>query len=79
MKCTGNSTRGKGPRDYLNPSLVTQLAHSEVHPLRKLRVGQINSAAQILLTALCSPFCLHNEMLQTTSQHTLLSPYNKLH
>ena len=66
IKCTGNLIDGKGPRAYLNTSVVTQVVPFEVHPLRKVRVGQINSAGQILLTAVCSSLPFTLEMLQTT-------------
>lgn len=65
MKCTANLTDGRGPRAYLNTNVVTQLVPSEEHPLRKLRVGQINSAGQILLTAVCSSLLFTLERLRS--------------
>jgi len=65
-KCTGNLTDGKGPGAYFNISVVTRLVSFEVHPLKKVREGQTNSAGQILLTAVCSSLLFMLDMLQTT-------------
>lgn len=54
IKCKGNLTDRERLRAYLNTSMVTQPVPSEVCLLRKMRVNQMNSVGQILLTALGS-------------------------
>lgn len=66
IKRTGKLTEGRGPRVYLNTSVVTQLVPSEVHRLRKVRVGQVNSAGKIFLTGMRSSLLFTLEMLRTT-------------